>query len=106
MLNIHLDQDIQYTYTDWQTFAKANNLQVSMSRRVKCHDNAVAENFYSNFKKERTKRRIHKTRDGTKAIILNRIELFYNPNRRHGTNERVSPKQFEDTYIEKIKTVY
>jgi len=48
---------------------------------------------------------IYRTRDEAKADIFNYIEFFYNPKRRHGTNERVSPIQFEETYFEKISIV-
>jgi len=34
----------------------------SMSRRGNCHDNAVAESFFSALKKERIKRRIYPNR--------------------------------------------
>ena len=50
---IHSDQGIQYTCSDWRKFAKDNNLDVSMSRRGNCHDNAVAESFFSLLKTER-----------------------------------------------------
>ena len=43
---IHSDQDIQYTYGDWKKFAK-EYIDISMSRRGSCHDNAVAESFFS-----------------------------------------------------------
>jgi len=102
---IHSDQGVQYTCKDWQTFANANNLEVSMSRRGNCYDNAVAESFFLNLKKERIKHQIYRTRDEAKANIFNYIEFFYNPKRRHGTNERVSPIQFEETYFEKINIV-
>ena len=48
---------------------------------------------------------MYKTRDEAKADIFNYIEFFYNPKRRHGTNEGVSQKQFEKVYFENITTV-
>ena len=50
-VNVYADQGVQYTCNDWHAFTKANNLEVSMSRRGNCHDNAVAESFFSNLKK-------------------------------------------------------
>ncbi len=44
---VHSDQGSQYTSHDWQTFLKTHGLQGSMSRRGNCHDNAVAESFFS-----------------------------------------------------------
>jgi len=44
---IHSDQGVQYTCSDWRKFLADNNLEASMSRRGNCHDNAVAESFFS-----------------------------------------------------------
>jgi len=52
---VHSDQGIQYTSNDWQKFLKANNLEISMSRKGNCHDKAVAESFFSLLKTERIK---------------------------------------------------
>tara|TARA_R110001632_G_scaffold153168_2_gene270945 strand:+ start:84 stop:317 length:234 start_codon:yes stop_codon:yes gene_type:complete len=51
---VHSDQGAQYTSKDWQTFLRDNNLEASMSRRGNCHDNAVAENFFSVLKKRKS----------------------------------------------------
>ena len=76
-----------------------------MSRRGNCHDNAVAESFFSLLKTERIKRRIFNTRNEARAEIFNYIEFFYNPNRRHGNNDGVSPMAFEKQYLEKLLSV-
>jgi putative transposase len=44
---VHSDQGSQFSSYDWQDFLKAHNLAPSMSRRGNCHDNAVAESFFS-----------------------------------------------------------
>ena len=56
---VHSDQGSQFTSDDWQSFLKAHRMQPSMSRRGNCHDNAVAESFFSALKKERIRRRIY-----------------------------------------------
>ena len=76
-----------------------------MSRKGNCHDNAVAESLFSMLKTERIKRRIFKTRDEARADIFNYIEFFYNPNRRHGNNNGVSPMNYEKQYFEKLSAV-
>lgn len=38
----HSDQGVQYTSRDWKSFLVDNNLEISMSRRRNCHDNAEA----------------------------------------------------------------
>ncbi|MFT5562276.1 MAG: putative transposase [Litorivivens sp.] len=88
---IHSDQGVQYTSSDWRKFVEDNNLELIMSRRGNCHDNAVAESFFSLLKTERIKRRIFKTRNEARSEIFNYIEFFYNPKRRHGNNKGLSP---------------
>lgn len=102
---VHSDQGIQYTCSDWRKFLADNNLEASMSRKGNCHDNAVAESFFSLLKGERIKRKIFKTRDEARAEIFNYIELFYNPTRRHGNNDGLSPMEYEKRYYEKLSTV-
>ena len=48
-----------------------------MSRRGNCYDNAVAESFFSNLKKERVKRKTHPTREEAKSDIFAYIEVFH-----------------------------
>jgi len=81
---IHSDQGVQYTCSDSRKFVRDHNLELSMSRRGNCHDNAVAESFFSLLKTERVKRKIFKTRNEARSEIFNYIEFFYNPTRRHG----------------------
>lgn len=102
---VHSDQGVQYTSSDWRRFLSENNLEASMSRRGNCHDNAVAESFFSLLKTERVKRKIYPTRGEAKADIFNYIELFYNPKRRHGNNDGMAPMVFEKQYFEKLESV-
>lgn len=102
---VHSDQGVQYTSCDWSSFLKAHNLEASMSRKGNCHDNAVAESFFSLLKKDRVRRKIYKTRDEARAEIFDYIECFYNPKRNHGTNGGVSPNEFEKRYFKKLETV-
>jgi putative transposase len=102
---IHSDQGVQYTCSDWRTFVKDNNLELSMSRRGNCHDNAVAESFFSCLKTERIKRKVFSTRNEARSEIFNYIEFFYNPTRRHGNNGGVSPVEFERQYFRKLSIV-
>ena len=102
---VHSDQGSQYTSHDWAAFLKANGLEGSMSRRGNCHDNAVAESFFQLLKRERVKRKIYTNRDEARADIFDYIELFYNSRRRHGSNEQLSPVEYERRYQERLKSV-
>ena len=95
---IHSDQGSQYTSEDWDVFLKAHHLESSMSRRGNCHDNAVAESFFQLLKRERIKRKIYNYRDEARQDIFDYIELFYNPQRRHNSNNLLSPIDFENQF--------
>jgi putative transposase len=97
-LMVHSDQGSQFTSSDWQSFLKAHRMVPSMSRRGNCHDNAVAESFFSVLKKERIKRRIYPNRDSARSDVFDYIEMFYNPIRRHGSAGDLSPIEFERRY--------
>lgn len=102
---VHSDQGSQYTSSDWQKFLRHHNLTGSMSRRGNCYDNAVAESFFQLLKRERVKRRIYKNREEARQDIFNYIEMFYNPVRRHGNNNDLSPVEFERRYSMKTGSV-
>jgi putative transposase len=102
---IHSDQGSQYSSTDWRSFLKANNLIGSMSRRGNCHDNAVAESFFQLLKRERIKRKIYSTRLDARADVFDYIEMFYNPKRRHGFNNQLSPVEFEKRHFLSLESV-
>lgn len=75
---VHSDQGSQYGSDDFRRFCQAHNLELSMSRRSNCRDNAVAESFFGSLKKERICKRIYKTRDLARADVFDYIEVFYN----------------------------
>jgi putative transposase len=83
---VHSDQGSQFTSMDWAAFIRAHNLEHSMSRRGNCHDNAVAESFFSSLKRERIRRRTYKTREEARQDVFDYIEMFYNPVRKHVRN--------------------
>lgn len=102
---VHSDQGSQYTSHDWQAFLKIHGLEGSMSRRGNCHDNAVAESFFQLLKRERVKKRIYSTRDDARSDIFDYIEMFYNSRRKHGSNNLLSPVNFENQYRERLGSV-
>jgi putative transposase len=102
---VHSDQGSQFSSYDWRDFLKEHNLEASMSRRGNCHDNAVAESFFQLLKRERIKRKTYATREDARQDIFDYIEMFYNPKRRHGGNERLSPVEYEKRYFQRLKGV-
>lgn len=102
---VHSDQGSQFSSYDWQDFLKAHNMQASMSRRGNCHDNAVAESFFQLLKRERIRRRVYSTREEARQDVFDYIAMFYNPKRRHGYNNRLSPVDYEKQYFERLASV-
>jgi putative transposase len=102
---VHSDQGSQFSSYDWRDFLAAHGLVQSMSRRGNCHDNAVAESFFQLLKRERIRRKIYSTRDEARQDVFDYIEMFYNPKRRHGFNERLSPIEFEKRHFLRLRSV-
>ena len=104
-VTVHSNQGSQYTSHDWQAFLKSNGLEGSMSRRGNCHDNAVAESFFQLLKRERIKKKVYSTRDDARSDIFDYIEMFYNSKRKHGSNNLLSPVEYENRYEERLGSV-
>jgi putative transposase len=92
----HSDQGSQYASEDFQRLLADHGIRCSMSRRGECHDNAAMESFFSTLKIERVHRRKYLTRDDARIDLVDYIEAFYNPRRRHSTLGGLSPVQFEE----------
>lgn len=84
---------------------KANHLVGSMSRRGNCHDNAVAESFFQLLKRKRIKQHVYATREAARSDVFDYIEMFYNPRRRHGTSDNLSPVEYERRYFQSLLSV-
>ena len=75
---VHSDQGARYTSRDWLDFLREHRLEVSMSRRGYCHDNAVAESFFSSMKLKRIKNKIYASWDEARLDLRQHIEGYYN----------------------------
>ena len=71
----------------------ARGIVCSMSRRGNCHDNAVAESFFSTVKHKLGDR--FDSHGAGKMELFDYIEVFYNQRRRHSTLGQVSPAAYE-----------
>lgn len=76
-----------------------------MRRRGNCHDNAVAESFFSSVKRERIRRRTYKTREGARQGVFDYVEMFYSPMRKHVRNGMLSPLELERQQVLKAEGV-
>lgn len=88
-------QGTQFGSDDCKRFCKTHNLEPSISRHGNCWDNAIAESFFSSLKKERSRKRVYKTREMARVDIFDYIEVFYNRSRRRSHLGGLSPEAFE-----------
>ena len=91
----HSDRGSQYASDEFVEFLHKNQVIASMSRKGDCWDNAVAESFFKTIKSELIYWYNFKTRAEAEMRIFEYIEIFYNKNRLHSSNNYMSPIDFE-----------
>ena len=91
----HSDRGSQYCSFEYQALLRAHGVQISMSGKGNCYDNAVVETFFKTLKSELIWRSVFETRDEATAMIGGYIDRFYNPARRHSALAFMSPVQYE-----------
>lgn len=80
---------------NYRKLLKENGMTCSMSRKGECHDNAVAESFFSTLKTELVDHEDYHTRSEAQQSLFEYIEIFYNRQRRHSYLGYISPVEFE-----------
>ena len=91
----HSDRGVHYASQRYQQILRDHHIRSSMSRTANCHDNAVAESFFSTLKNELTLHERYETRDQARASIFDYIEVFYNRQRQHSHLGGMNPVEFE-----------
>ena len=87
----HSDRGSQYTSADYAALAGQFGVQLSVGRTGSCHDNAVAESWFSMLKNEMYYRHRFATRAQARLHVMQYIEVFYNRRRRHSTLDYQTP---------------
>jgi len=90
----HSDQGSQYQSHVFRDRLKENNIEMSMSRKGNCYDNAVVESFFKTLKNELESKRFS-SRDEARKQLFEYIEVFYNRKRIHSTLGYLSPTESE-----------
>jgi putative transposase len=96
---VYLDQGCSYASNEYRRLLRELNMQCSISRKCECHDNAVAESFFSSLKTELVDDEDYFTRSEAKKSIFEYIEVFYNRKRRHSYLGYISPIEYEQANI-------
>ena len=91
----HSDRGTQYTSSEYQSLLEMHDMIQSLSRKGNCHDNAVAESFFSHLKNELIYHRVFLDREQARSEIFDYIEVFYNRQRRHQTLGYRTPVEYE-----------
>jgi transposase InsO family protein len=91
----HSDRGVQYASEDYQHLLNEHRIEVSMSGRGDCHDNAMMESFWAMLKSELVHQRRYATRQEARQSIFEYIEVFYNRKRLHSSLGYHSPESFE-----------
>lgn len=81
----HSDRGSQYTSAEFAAVAAELGVRLSVGRTGSCHDNAVAESWFSMLKNEMYYRHSFATRARARFAVTDYIEVFYNRQRRHST---------------------
>jgi transposase InsO family protein len=91
----HSDRGVQYASDDYVHLLQSHGMQISMSGRGDCWDNAVMESFWATLKTELVNHEHYATQEQARASIFQYIEVFYNRKRLHSSIGYVSPETFE-----------
>lgn len=91
----HTDRGSQYTADDYLKLLDSHHMQVSMSRKGDCYDNAMIESFFSTLRAECTELQRFSTRQAARLAVFEFIEVFYNRQRLHSSLDYLSPSEHE-----------
>jgi transposase InsO family protein len=94
----HSDRGSQYCSHEYRELLDRFELQVSMSRKGNCFDNAPMENFWGTLKQELVYQRRYTSRQEAIRDITEYIEIFYNRQRRQARLGFLSPVAYLQKY--------
>lgn len=98
----HTDRGSQYASYSHKDLLQEHGVIQSMSRKGNCWDNAVAESFFHTLKTELVYHEIYETKAQANQSIFEYIEVFYNRQRMHSTNNYLSPVEFENKMLQEV----
>ena len=98
----HSDRGSQYCSLTYQKLLRQFGMQVSMSRKGNCWDNAPMESCRGPLKTELLHHPCFATREQVKREITEYIEIFYNRVRKQARLGSLSPAAFNQKYHAKM----
>lgn len=91
----HSDRGSEFTSHGYRALLKSYGIEVSMSRKADCYDNALMESFFGTVKEECVYRQTFHSRAQARQVLFEYLEAFYNRTRRHSSLGYVSPFIYE-----------
>jgi len=91
----HSDRGCQFTSIAFGERCEEMGVKPSMGTTGDAYDNAMAESFFAILECELLDRRVFKTKAEARTALFTYIEGWYNPRRRHGSIDYLSPNEFE-----------
>lgn len=98
---VHSDRGSQYASEVHRALLTRHGLQMSMSRKGNCWDNAVMERFFLNLKMERVWQRDYANHAEAIRDVVDYIVGFYNSTRLHSTLGYLPPNVYESQSADK-----
>jgi transposase InsO family protein len=97
----HTDRGTQYASDSHRELLHEFGIIQSMSAKGNCYDNAVSESFFHTLKTELIHHVQFDTRSQAHQMIFEYIEIFYNRQRLHSSNNYMSPVDYEEKMLQK-----
>lgn len=94
-LIFHSDGGRQFVSHSFRSLLKRRSIDQSMSRRADPWDNAVAESFFAQLKKERIHGIYYKDEESLSCELFEYLEVYYNKKRSHSHCNGMSPYEYE-----------
>ena len=91
----HSDRGCQYASARYRDLLERHGIEVSMSRRANCWDNAVVESFFGTLKQELVYYSCWETRAQARVALHEYIEVFYNRQRLHSALSYRTPAEVD-----------
>lgn len=91
----HSDRGSQYASCSYRTLLADHGIEVSMSRRGDCYDNAVVESFFGSLKQELVHHARWANLVDARIALHDYIEVFYNRQRLHSSLGYRTPSEVD-----------
>lgn len=95
----HSDRGVQYASEAIRKKLDHYGIQMSMSRKGNCYDNACAESFFHTLKTEYIFHERFDSLEEAKAGIFEWIEVFYNRQRIHSSLDFKTPEEYSENIL-------